>query len=335
MRKKVIIAGVIIFCFIMFIFIGMIGIIMYSMGGHSSRDISFSDNKIAVIEISGVIMDSEKINDLIKKAREGDEYKAIVLRINSPGGAVGASQEIYQEVTTARAAGKIIVTSFADVGGSGAYYIACGSNRIIANPGTLTGSIGVLMSFFNWQGLVTDKLGLKFYVIKSGKYKDTGSPDRPLTDEERAYLQTVIDNVYSQFLKAVIVGRTEPVTEVLARRKIQYPWESDILSKTTSKPLEEARKSITYADISTHIKQYAEGNIYSGEQAYYNGLVDGLGNLNTAIATAGKLAHIKGEPKAVYLKPVDEGIFRKVFGEASQAINPIRGSQINLQYLMK
>ena len=214
--------------------------------------------KVAVLPISGLITDSEATIEQLKKFAKDDSVKAIVVRLNTPGGGVGPSQEIYEEVRKIRGK-KVIVASMGALSASGGYYIACGADKIFANPGTITGSIGVLMQFVNVKDLI-EKIGVKGFVIKSGSFKDTGSPVREMSPEERKLLQNVIDNVHSQFVNAVVEGRKLPREDVLA---------------------------------------IADGRILSGEQAKGLGLVDVLGNQEDAVAEAGKMAKIEGEPRVV------------------------------------
>ena len=175
--------------------------------------------------------------------------RAVVLRLDSPGGGVGASQEIYEAVRKVRDADKPVIASMGGVAASGAYYIACAADSIVANPGTLTGSIGVIMSFPNTEELFK-KVGVRFEVVKTGKFKDIGSLSRPMSPEEKELLQTVLSNVYEQFVNAISEGRG------LERR--------DILP-------------------------YADGRIFSGDQAQAYGFVDRLGDLNDAIQVASKI----------------------------------------------
>jgi protease-4 len=214
--------------------------------------------KVAVLPINGLITDSEATIEQLKKFAKDDSVKAIVLRLNTPGGGVGPSQEIYEEVRKLRGK-KVVVASMGALAASGGYYIACGADKIFANPGTITGSIGVIMQFVNVKDLI-EKIGLKGYVIKSGSFKDTGSPVREMTPEERKLLQGLIDNVYSQFVNAVVEGRKLPREDVLA---------------------------------------IADGRVLSGEQAKELGLVDVLGNQEDAVAEAGKMAKIEGEPQVL------------------------------------
>jgi protease-4 len=215
-------------------------------------------SRLALIRIEGPIIDSKGATDEIKEYTKDKSIKAIVLRIDSPGGAVAPSQEIYEEVKKAVAQKKVIV-SMGSVAASGGYYIAAPATKIIANPGTLTGSIGVIMEIPNIEGLM-NKIGIKTEVIKSGRHKDIASAFRTMGKEEREILQGVMDNVHEQFMKAVAEGRKIKMEEV---RKI------------------------------------ADGRIFTGEQAKTNGLVDDLGTLEDAIKTAATLAGIKEEPVVV------------------------------------
>lgn len=207
-----------------------------------------------------IVTGADRIVNKLDKIKERDDIKAIVLRINSPGGSVGAVQEIYFKLLELKKKGKKIVVSMGDVAASGAYYIAAGADKIIANPGTLTGSIGVILELGNVQELFK-KIGVKIVTIKSGKYKDIGSPFRELTDEERKSLQQLIDNAYNQFIDAIALGRKIDKSKVL---------------------------------------EVADGRIFTASQAKDLGLVDYLGNLEVAVTVASKLAGIKGKPKLVY-----------------------------------
>jgi len=198
MRKKYIkwvlgIAGF--FFFLFFIFF----IVLLSGGG-----LPFGD-KVAVVEVEGIITEPESINKQIREFGERDDIKVIVVRINSPGGGVGPSQEIYREIKRVSAKKKVIA-SMGAVAASGGYYIAAAANKIIANPGTITGSIGVIMEFANAEELLS-KIGFKGYVIKSGEYKDIGSPLRSMKEDEKRLLQNVIDDVHRQFVDVVAENR--------------------------------------------------------------------------------------------------------------------------------
>jgi protease-4 len=218
-------------------------------------------DKIALVRIEGPILDSQGAVDELKDYGKDSSIKAILLRIDSPGGAVAPSQEIYSEVKKV-AAKKPVVVSMGSVAASGGYYIACAATRIIANPGTLTGSIGVIMEIPNVEGLM-NKIGIKAVVIKSGKNKDIGSAFRAMKPEERLLLQGVMDNVHEQFIRAVAEGRKMKIDKVRA---------------------------------------IADGRIFTGEQAVKEGLVNGLGTLEDATKITAKLAGISGEPEVVTKK---------------------------------
>ncbi|HET9869979.1 MAG TPA: signal peptide peptidase SppA, partial [bacterium] len=175
---------------------------------------SGGSSEITLIEINGPIDDGDDVVRRIHRFRKGDS-KALLLRLNSPGGAVAPSQEIYDEVLKARKAKKIVVASMSSLAASGAYYIASAADRIVADPGTLTASIGVIAEFPDASSLL-DKVGVKFETIKSGKFKDTGSFSRAMTPAERAYLQGTIDDVFGQFVSSVLDARRDVFQKKLA-----------------------------------------------------------------------------------------------------------------------
>jgi protease IV len=214
--------------------------------------------RLALVRVEGPILDSKDVIDELKGHVKDPSIKAIVLRIDSPGGAVAPSQEIYEEIRKVVTKKKVVV-SMGSVAASGGYYIASPATRIIANPGTLTGSIGVIMEIPNLEGLM-NKIGVKTEVIKSGRHKDIASAFRGIKKEEREILQGVLDNVHEQFIKAVAEGRKMLIEDV---------------------------------------KRIADGRVFTGEQALKAGLVDEIGNLEDAIKAAAKLAGIKGEPSVV------------------------------------
>lgn len=216
-------------------------------------------DKVAVVDIKGVIADPYEVNKTLRELGERDDVKAVVLRIESPGGAVGPSQEIHGEILRLKVK-KTVVASMGAVAASGGYYAAVAADRIMANPGTITGSIGVIVEFINAQELL-GKIGLKGYVVKSGKFKDVGSPLREMEKEERELLQTLINDINGQFIKAVAEGRGLKTEEV---------------------------------------KKIADGRIFTGAQAKELKLVDELGGLSDAIALSASLAGIEGEPSVIY-----------------------------------
>lgn len=222
------------------------------------NSVSFERNKIALVRIEGTILDSRRAIEEISKYANDSSIKAILLRVNSPGGAVAPSQEIYTEVKKA-VDEKPVIVSMGAVAASGGYYISAPASRIVANPGTITASIGVIMEIPNLSGLM-HKIGVKSEVIKSGKHKDLASAFRGIGNEERKILQSVLDNVHEQFIEAVAEGRNIGVQDV---RKI------------------------------------ADGRIFTGQQAIKAGLVDELGNIEDAKMIAADLAGISGEPSIV------------------------------------
>jgi len=216
-------------------------------------------NKIGVIPINGVIRDADAITEQLIAFRDDKQIKAIILRINSPGGGVGPSQEIYSE-TRRTTKTKKVVASLGSVAASGGYYVASAADSVVANPGTLTGSIGVLMEFVRFEELLK-KIGVEMQVIKSGEFKDIGSPNRKMTKEEREILTRLIKDIQNQFVTAVSQGRNMPEEKVL---------------------------------------ELADGRVFSGREAKRLGLVDSLGNFQDAVNVAKRMAHIKGKVKLVY-----------------------------------
>jgi protease-4 len=223
--------------------------------------------KVAVVEVEGVIgvvaersLDAESIVRTLGEYRDDPAVRAVVLRINSPGGVVAPTQEIFTAVRRLREAKKPVVASLGSVAASGGYYVAVAADRIYASPGTLTGSIGVVMQLANLEGLLK-KVGVEYVVVKAGAYKDVGNLARAMTPEERRILQNLLDDVYDQFILAVADGRgLEP----------------------------------------KDVRAFAEGRIYSGRQAHGLKMVDDLGGLEDAIEAAAKMAGLPPKPKVVY-----------------------------------
>jgi protease-4 len=238
---------------------------------------SMGGDKLGIVDISGVITQSRDVVDSLRRFREDESIKAIILRIDSPGGVVGPAQEIYREVERTVETKKVIA-SMGSVAASGGYYVAAGADGIIANPGTITGSIGVIMEYTNVKELL-DKIGLAPVVVKSGELKDVGSPVRPMTDQDRQFLQDFVDKLHHQFVAAIAKGRGMDVNAV---------------------------------------EQLADGRILTGEEAKTLGLVDRIGNLEDAISWTGQLAGIDGRPSVVYapekklsfLSSLAESLFR-------------------------
>lgn len=254
------------------------------------KDLHFiKGEKIGVVEVTGIIAKTKPIIDQLEKYERDDRIKAIILRVDSPGGVVGAAQEIYQAVNKTKATKKV-VASMGSVAASGGYYIAAATDKIVANPGTITGSIGVIVEFSNVEKLI-EKMGLKSYSIKSGKFKDVGSPFREMTEEEKAYIKEVVNDIHVQFEKAVAEGRNMPIEKV---------------------------------------HSLANGRIFTGRQAKALGLVDVLGNFQDAVDLAKNLAGIKGTPYIIYperkrpilLRYLIKGLFQDLKEESEGFLYP-------------
>lgn len=235
-------------------------LLLFSLAFSLGRWEQLGGSKVALITVEGVILDSKEVIEQLEKYRTNPSVKAIVLRINSPGGGVAPSQEIYEEILKSRQANKTpIVASVGSLAASGGYYIASAADLIVANPGSITGSIGVLLQVPNISGLL-QKIGVKSVVVKSGQHKDIASPTREMTDSERQLLQGMLDDVHNQFIDVVAKGRQ------IDRKKVEA---------------------------------IADGRIFSGREAQSLGLVDQLGNLQDAIERAGTLAGIRGKPTVI------------------------------------
>jgi protease IV len=269
---------------------------LLSGGRRTAMPLTGGRGSIALVKIDGLLVSSENIVNELNDYAEDGSIKAIVLRIDSPGGGVVPSQEIFNAVKHAKKEGKKVVVSMGSVAASGGYYIAAAADKIVANPGTLTGSIGVKMEFANVEKLL-DKIGVKGMVVKAGQYKDIGSPFREMTEPEKKLLQDVIDDVHDQFIEAVSEGRGIPKADVTA---------------------------------------IADGRIFTGRQALSLKLVDQLGDLEDTIKLAGALAGIKGKPNIVekkkkipfldYLKEESASWISEVL------INGVNRSTVSLQY---
>ena len=240
---------------------------------------------IGILEIQGVITDAEPVLKVIRDFARDGSIKAVVARINSPGGAVGASQEIYLALKRLDAQ-KPVVASMESVAASGGYYAAIGARHIVANPGTITGSIGVIMKVPN-IGPLLERLGIKTQVLKSGAYKDLGSMTRDMTRDERQVVEAVLKDVHAQFIEDVSKARDIPVEKM---------------------------------------KELAQGQIFSGRSARRLGLVDELGNFNTAIEAAKRFSKLKGTPRLVYPEKGRLKLLRDLLEEeASTTLRNIMG----------
>ena len=237
----------------------------------------FNSDTIALLRVEGPIVDVRWYLEQVRDLKEDDGIKGVVLRIDSPGGAVAPTQELYAELL-ALAEVKPVVTSMGTVAASGGYYLSCATDWIISNPGTITGSVGVIMEFANFEDLF-QKLGVSSRTIKSGKFKDTGNPMRPMTEEEESLIQAMIMDTYDQFVEAVLKGR----------------------------PVDEEK-----------VLPYLDGRVLTGRQAHDLGLVDELGNIYTAISKTTEMAGLTEVPEHIY-EPERErpGVFSYLFGEAA------------------
>ena len=242
--------------------------------------IASGGQKVAVVELWGTIYNANRIVRELKLFGEQKTIKAIVLRIDSPGGAVASAQEIYNAVRRVRDAGKPIVISMGNVAASGGYYAACGGDTIMANAGTTTGSIGVIVEIPSIEKLL-EKLGIQVDVVKSGLFKDTGSPHRPLSEEEKAYLQSWVNDAYLQFVEVVARERRMPRRRVL---------------------------------------ELADGRVFTGKQAKAAGLVDVLGDFEDAVDLAARMGGIKGKPTVVKMGPRRITVFDLLLQESEHWI---------------
>jgi protease-4 len=254
--------------------------------------------KVGVIPIEGIIGDSREIVAEINEFADNSSIRAVILRIDTPGGGVVPSQEIYQAVRELRKKKKV-VASMGSVAASGGYLIAVAADRIVANPGTITGSISALMHYANVEELLK-KVGVRSSVIKSGKFKDIGSPVRAMTEEERSLMQAIVDDIYEQFVVTVSENRKIPLTKIM---------------------------------------RLADGRIFTGRQAKEMGLVDELGGLQDAVLLAGRLSGVKEKPEIVYgmkkkttfLRYIIENMTSAVSGEIRRNAVDSRGAQYLLQ----
>ncbi|MGH7320963.1 MAG: signal peptide peptidase SppA [Candidatus Rokuibacteriota bacterium] len=236
-------------------FVAILGILVAGGGDLAS----LGGNRVAVVEVEGLIVDAQPIVRELEEHGEDPSIRALVVRIQSPGGVVAPTQEIYEAIRRLRDKRKPVVASMGAVAASGGYYLAAAADHIVANPGSLTGSIGVIIQLVEIESLLK-KVGVRYEVVKAGRYKDVGNIARPMTPEERAVLQTVLDDMYDQFVAAVVQGRGLDRPTVLG---------------------------------------LADGRVFSGRRAKEIGLVDSLGGLEDAVRKAAELAGIPGKPRLV------------------------------------
>lgn len=234
--------------------------------------------RVGVVEVVGIIADAKTTLKELREFAESDSIRAIVVRVDSPGGSVGPSQEIYEAIKRLRDK-KHVLVSMGSIAASGGFYIACAGEKVYANPGTLTGSIGVISEFPNVSALLK-WAGVTMQTVTAGKMKDSGSPFREMTADERAYFQSMLEDVHDQFISAVASGRNVPETEV---RKV------------------------------------ADGRVFTGRKAKELKLVDELGGLQDAVRDAGKLAGIRGEPRIEYPRK-ERPFVRELFGDDAETV---------------
>jgi len=294
MKKHPVISG-----FLLLAIVGMLFFLIFRMlvfPGEKNQEFSFRDkDKIGVVTIEGILRNSGDTIRQLDKYEKDHNIKAVVLRINSPGGAVVPSQEIYDKVLRLKKTKKVVV-SMGSVAASGGYYIACAADRIVANPGTITGSIGVIAQFSQVEDLL-EKIGLKTTVVKAGRYKDVGSPVREMTTADKNLVQDVIDDIHNQFIEAVSSNRN------LSRENME---------------------------------NIASARIFTGRQALKAGLVDDLGNMEYAVDIATDLAGIEGKPEVIYPEKKRKSLLRYIASESISAISEeFRGIGTGISYLYK
>ena len=281
----------------MLLAIALVAVIL-TFSADDATDLTFSD-RIQVVDVDGELVESRPILDQLKRYEDSNSVKAILLNIDSPGGGVAVSQEIYTEIRRLRdKKDKIVVAYLSSTGASGAYYVACAANKIVANPGTIVGSIGVIAEWVNYADLM-EWAKLKDVVFKTGEFKDTGSPSRALTENEKKYFQGLIDDMYVQFLEAVASGRKLDLQEV---------------------------------------RSLADGRVFTGRDAKGRKLLDEIGNFQDAVDLTAKLAGISGKPRLIRLSRRRVTLLDVLTTDLSRFV-PFNGqsmkSQIKFQYIWK
>ena len=272
--------------------------VMLTFSADDGTDLAFSD-RIQVVDLDGELVESRPILDQLKRYEDSNSVKAILLNIDSPGGGVAVSQEIYTEIKRLRdKKDKVVIAYLSSTGASGAYYVACAANKIVANPGTIVGSIGVIAEWVNYADLM-QWAKLKDIVFKTGEFKDTGSPSRALTENEKKYFQGLIDDMYVQFVEAVASGR-----------KLDLP----------------------------EVRSLADGRVFTGRDAKARKLIDEIGNFQDAVDLTAKLAGISGKPRLIRLSRRRVTLLDVLTTDLSRFV-PFNGqsmkSQIKFQYIWK
>jgi protease-4 len=257
-------------------------------GRYEGVSLSVKGDKVAVIELIGPIYSSRDIVRQFKKYGEHKSVKAILFRIESPGGGISPSQEIYNAVKRVRDEGKPVVASMGAVAASGGYYVALGADTIMANPGSTTGSIGVILEITNLRELF-QKVGVKFEIIKTGPFKDTGSPHRDLTQADRRFLQNYVDDAFDQFV------------DVVAEERNMKKW---------------------------RVKRFADGRVFTGRQAQEHGLIDLLGDYEDAVDLTAEMGGIEGDPTIVREYQRRRSVFDLLFEEITRVVRGMGGTQL-------
>lgn len=282
-----------------FLFVLAVFTLVYVALHAGGRQTAIFGDKIGVVDLSGVILDPDDVVGDLRKFGDDDSIKAIIIHVNSPGGGVAASEEIYREVKRIRdEKHKRIVASIETVGASGAYYVSSATNKIYADNGSVVGSIGVIAEWVNYGDLMR-WAKLKPEVLKVGEFKDTGDPTRELTPAERQYMQGLIDNMYGQFVQAVADGRHAKVAD---------------------------------------IKSIADGRVWTGEQAMGMHLIDQIGDFRAAVMDTAKSVNISGEPVLVHPEVERKSLLDLLFGDASQWLptkEKLMDQQVGFYYLWK
>lgn len=294
MRRHPVISGICLLTLIGMVFFAAI----YGLGLFRGENPLNLGEKVGVIPIEGIIGDAGEIIDQINEFADSNGIRAVVLRIDTPGGSVAPSQEIYQAVRELRKKKKVVV-SMGSVAASGGYLIAVAADRIVANPGTITGSISAVMHYANVEELLK-KVGVRSSVIKSGKFKDIGSPVREMTAEERSLIQGIVDDIYDQFVRTVSENRKIPLSKIV---------------------------------------RLADGRVFTGRQAKELGLIDDLGGLQDAVLLAGRLSGMKEKPEIVHGMKKKKTLWRYLMENMTSAVSEeirrnsaqLRGAQYILQ----
>ena len=269
----------------------LMGALYFATAFFADRSLTLGD-AVAVVDLNGEIgYDLGKMEE-IGDYRNDEGIKAVLVCVDSPGGGVAASQALYEEIKRTRER-KPVVVSMGSVAASGGYYVACAADSIVAHEGTVTGSIGVLAEYLRTEELF-HKIGLDVTVIKSGRFKDVGSPYREMTDDEKAYMGALLDKVYEQFVRAVSESRQIPMDRV---------------------------------------RQLAEGRLYTGEEAVENGLVDRIGTYEDALGIAARMGGIAGEPRVVRRSP-RRSLAERILGRYASAVPVGRQERVALKYII-